>query len=405
MRIVHLVTQSKIGGAAIASKRLNNALNQCGIDSSIISIEDTSIYYQKIKYPILYRINKKIIPQTLKEYGLFSYANYGYDLMHNSKINDADIIYIHWINGLLSLKNIDKLCSLGKPVIIFLHDMWHLTGGCHHSFECTEYKKECKKCPAFFFRNKLPQKQLEQKKKIFDKYSNITIVTPSNWLTKCAKESTLFANKNIITIKNCIDTSIFKYVDKVAARKFLNLPIEKKIICFGAHKATENPYKGWSYLVKALNEFSNQDFSIMVFGESYNKEIVDSLPFETYFSGYINDEPTMALLYNAVDLFVMPSLAESFGMVAVEALACNTPVVGFDTGGIPDIIEKGKRGYLAVYKDSADLAEGIRQMLCTPISNCKDWIYDNCSYKEVGNKHIELCNSLLSLNNKVYKNI
>ena len=394
MKVTHIVTLDNLGGAAIATSRLNFAMRSCGIDSNVITLFSTPISYAKIKYPLLSRLSMRKIGATHIERGLFSYANFGYNVTKMSIVADADVIYIHWINGVLSLSNIEQICSMGKPVLLFLHDMWHLTGGCHHSFGCDGYTKECKDCPVFISSSKLPEHQLSKKHKIFNKYKNVTVVTPSKWLSGCARKSSLFANHRVETIKNCINTNIFKQVDRRAAREFMNLPTDKKIICFGAHKSTANPYKGWSYLQEALKEFCNDDFAILLFGEEYNKEIADTLPFATYFSGYLKDEYSMALLYNAIDLFVMPSLAEAFGMVAVETLSCGAMVTAFDTGGIPDIIVSGKRGYLANYKDSTDLANGIREMLKNPTPVCREWIEENCSYKSVAKQHIELCNSL-----------
>lgn len=394
MKVTHIVTLDNLGGAAIATSRLNSAMCSCGVDSSVVTLFSTPISYAKIKYPILSRLNMRKVGATHREKGLFSYANFGYDVTKMNVVSEADVIYIHWINGVLSLSNIEHICSMGKPVILFLHDMWHLTGGCHHSFGCDGYTKECKDCPVFISSSRLAEHQLSKKHKIFDKYKNVTVVTPSNWLSSCARESSLFADHRVETIKNCINTDIFKQVNRTVAREFMNLPTDKKIICFGAHKATTNPYKGWRYLQEALKGFNVDDFAVLLFGEEYNKDIADVLPFDTYFSGYLKDEYSMALLYNAIDLFVMPSLAEAFGMVAVEALSCGAPVTAFDTGGIPDIIESGKRGYLAKFKDSTDLAKGIREMLNSPTPYCREWVEDNCSYKSVAKQHIELCNSL-----------
>jgi len=83
------------------------------------------------------------------------------------------------------------------------------------------------------------------------------------------------------------------------------------------------------------------------------------MPFKCYFVGRLRDEYSAALVYNAVDLFVAPSLAETFGLVILESLRCGTPVVAFETGGIPELMHHKINGYLAKYRDSIDLSEGI----------------------------------------------
>jgi len=135
------------------------------------------------------------------------------------------------------------------------------------------------------------------------------------------------------------------------------------VIAFGAI-TVDSPYKGWPYLQKALQLLKEDDslknISVVIFGSGYNKEIADAIPFKTRFMGYLQDEYSAALVYNAADVFIAPSLAEAFGYVVMEALSCGTPVVGFDVGGIPDMISHKENGYLAKYKDAADVTTGIQ---------------------------------------------
>ncbi len=98
----------------------------------------------------------------------------------------------------------------------------------------------------------------------------------------------------------------------------------------------------------------------MIFGGGYNKEIADTVPFKTRFMGFLKDEYSTVLVYNAIDVFVTPSLADNFPTTVLECQACGTPVVGFEVGGIPEIIKHKENGYLAKYKDADDLANGIR---------------------------------------------
>jgi glycosyltransferase involved in cell wall biosynthesis len=165
-----------------------------------------------------------------------------------------------------------------------------------------------------------------------------------------------------VKIPNLVDTKVFKDIDQKVAREILGIKTSGTVILFGA-VSPRSPYKGWVYLVKALEKLktvdTKKDITIAIFGSGYEEKIASSIPFKVKFFGSFRDEQTMAVAYNAADVFVAPSVAETFGLVVLEALRCKTPVVAFDTGGIPDIIQHKKNGYLANYKDATDFAKGI----------------------------------------------
>ena len=173
----------------------------------------------------------------------------------------------------------------------------------------------------------------------------------------------LTKNKPVYYIPNILDNTLFKPTDKNVAKQILNIDANETVIAFGAI-SVNSPYKGWAYLQKALELLKQEDtvknISVLIFGSAYNKEIADAIPFKTRFMGYLLDEYSTALVYNAADVFIAPSLAEAFGYVVMEALSCGTPVVGFNVGGIPDMISHKENGYLAKYKDAADVSEGIK---------------------------------------------
>jgi len=249
-----------------------------------------------------------------------------------------------------------------------MHDMWTMTGGCHYSLSCENYISDCSSCHMFPAdkKNKLPNKLHNLKQKLFNKYPNLSFVSPSSWLDQLAKKSSLLKNKPTYHIPNIIGEHPFKPLDKEMARKMFNLDENETIIVFGA-ASPKSPYKGWKYLKEALDILktkpNNDNYSVAIFGSDYDSEIANAIPFKTYFLGRLKDEYSTALVYNAADVFVAPSMAESFGMVILEAQRCGTPVVAFKTGGIPDLIDHTKNGYLAEYKNSKDLAKGISYCL------------------------------------------
>ncbi|MGN6196965.1 MAG: glycosyltransferase [Ginsengibacter sp.] len=409
MKIVQI--QNSMNSAGSSCLRLHNLFLEKGVDSTIVSLHpnrilDESIIYLTNKSRTLLRINTKLEEyrnrKNIGEFGTFSYPILGTDISKIDAILNADIVYLHWIlGGFLNFSNLEQLFKLKKPVIIFMHDMWWITGGCHQSFGCEKYKLHCYNCQIFPEDKKkdLSYQEFEKKLKLYSKYRNVFFVSPSRWLYNCAKVSFLTANKPIHYIPNILDDRVFKPMAKTFARKVLNLPENNKILCFGAESVL-SPYKGWTYLRDALQILYKEDLkdiSILIFGGSSNDEIKASIPFTTHFIGYLNDEYSLSLIYNSADVFIAPSLAETFGYVILEALSCGTPVVGFNVGGIPDLIKHKENGYLANYKDSEDLAKGIKYCIENRIEGKRLPIFEK---NKVVNEHLELINLVLGWKEK-----
>ena len=382
MKILHINTSDTAGGAAIAAMRLHKAMLAAGIDSTFFCLnrtinDDGRILTVDKKTKLKSRtfdIAKRIFftKTTLSsQKGLFSDMKHGYKLGKFVKLNDYDVIYIHWVNGgFLSLKGMKEICKTGKKIFWFMHDMFPITGGCHHSFECNRYTQNCGECTYMKHpcKSDFSYKQLKLKHKILDKYPNLSFVSPSKWLYECAKSSSIAKGHNVYHIPNLLDPNVFRPLDKDFCREVLNLPKDKKIILFGADSALTNPYKGFEYLVKAMGKFKTDshikadELLLVIFGSSYNKTIDDLLPFETRFMGALHDGIAISLLYNSASVFCIPSVAENFANTILEAINCHTPVVGFNVGGIPDIVGTDT-GYLAEYKNADDFAKGISYVL------------------------------------------
>lgn len=408
LKIVHL--QSLVSHHGNAPFRLHEAMLNFGIDSKMIAYntpraQSSKLYrysgFVKIlKSQIYYKVQKYIESKKKRDTYLFSYPKFiGNNVSNHSMIKEADVIYLHWIvGGFLNFKNIEQILDTGKPVVFFMHDMWTITGGCHHSFECNNYKINCEHCPIFKndSRYTLASEEFKIKKEIFSKFNNVYFLSPSEWLLSCAKESGLLINKSIFHIPNIIDQELFKPFNKTIAKQILNIDQDVLTISFGCVAGKNNIFKGWQYLEKALNliykENDKLKIELVIFGSEYDQSTVDALPYPIKFMGQINDETTMVVLNNATDLFVSPSLAESFGLTFLENIMCGTPVVGFDVGGVPEIIEHKVNGYLAEYKSSEDLARGIifcltNQMI---IKTPRQYFTD-----ETINKHLNFINSIL----------
>ena len=408
MKVLHINYSDKSGGASIAAYRHCEAMRLAGIDAKMLVVNknrknDKYIYTIKqnkycllfIQYLLLF-IHGRFI-KILKAFASFSFSFIGFNIHRHPLVLNSDIIYLHWVNNsMLSVKEIEKILKLGKPVYWYMHDMNPITGGCHHSFECKKYQSACKDCPFInkWMKIDFVKKQFEAKFKLWSKYQNFHIVTPSKWLGNCASNSTIFKNHKVFISPNVINTNLFKPINKSVAKNIFNLNSNKITLLFGADNINSE-YKGWSYLRNALNELDPNKYECLIFGE-YNEIIEHSVNINIHFTGYLSDQYSLILAYNASDIFITPSLADNFPNVLLEAMSCGIPCVGFNIGGIPDIITHKENGYIATYKNSNDLITGINWILENNYKNisinARNSIVSQYSYDKILEIHKELMN-------------
>ncbi len=377
MNITHLSKYDKLGGAAIAAFRLHMALNKAGAQSAMVvdmkTCDDPSVHGpESLKGMFAARNSGHLDRLPLKFYArkepLFHPA-WARRRMNFPLLKNSDIINLHWTTGgFMSIGNIASLAKLGKPVVWTLHDMWAFTGGCHYAGECGKYKAACGACPQLGSSRAgdLSAKVFRRKKRAYADL-NLHIVTPSGWLGNRVKDSALLSGRPVQIIPNGLDTGVFKPAEKNTARSVFNFPEDKKIILFGAAGGTSDKRKGFRYLFEAINRLKEiasgqKDYMLLIFGAGHSKGN-ERFPFETVFAGALSDEVSMSVLYSCADVFVLPSLGDNLPNTIMESMACGTPVAAFDVGGVPDMVEHMKNGFLAKYMDSEDLAQGIKWVL------------------------------------------
>ncbi len=379
MKILHLSTSDIDGGGARAAYRLHQGLKSQEVDSNILvrakESTDRSVISEKSLLtkmgPLLSGFPLKFYP---KPSSMFSSQWVLDAIAPQVKQINPDIVHLHWIcNGFLSVESFSKL---NKPLVWTLHDMWPFTGGCHYTDECLGYKSTCGSCPLLRSQSSRDLSHWVMTRKLNSwKKLNPIIVSPSNWLAKCALESTLFKNYRVEVIPHGLDLSRYKPVDQKLARNLLNLPQDKKLVLFGASSgATGHTRKGFHLLQPALQKLNHLDpkanLELVVFGATEPENAVD-LGFKTHYLGTFQDDISLALIYSSADVMVVPSIQEAFGQTASEALACGTPVVAFASTGLQDIVEHQIDGYLAQPFDVDDLAEGIAWILQDEVRRLK----------------------------------
>lgn len=380
MRVLLINTSERIGGAAIAAGRLMESLKNNGIKAkllvrdkqteqiSVVQMERSwlSIWYFVWERAVIWMANR------FKRNNLFAVdiANTGTNITSLPEFQQADIIHLHWINqGMLSLKDIRKILQSGKPVVWTMHDMWPFTGICHHARECVKYQTGCHNCP-FLFKGggvkDLSYRTFHKKQKLYQT-APITFVACSRWLEGLAKKSALFARQTVTNIPNPINTNLFKPSDKNTAREKLRLPKDIPLILFGSVKIKDKR-KGIAYFIEACNLLAAKHpelkdrLGVVVFGHK-SSYLENLIPFHVYPLDYVRNEHDIVNIYNAVNLYATPSLEENLPNTIMEAMACGIPCVGFNVGGIPEMIDHLHNGYVAQYKSAEDFANGIHWTL------------------------------------------
>ncbi len=371
MKILHISTRDLDGGGARAAYRLHRGLQNINVSSQML-------VQKKISSDLAV-----IAPQTSLEKGL---AMLGGILdtvpprlyLRHTQISfstqwlpdvicptiarlDPDLINLHWIKN--SHVRIETIAKLGRPIVWTLHDMWAFTGGCHYDDNCGRYVESCGACPQLKSNRSLDLSRWIWRRK-FHAWKNIplTIVTPSQWLAKCAASSSLFKDLRVEVIPNGVDIQRYKPVDRQIVRSLIGLPQNKHLVLFGAIKATSDRRKGFYFLQAALENLCQSGWQnkleLVVIGASQpEKEI--HLGFKTHYLGKLNDDISLAQVYAAADVFVAPSVQDNLPNTVIEAIACGTPSVAFKIGGMPEIIEHHANGYLAQPFEIEDLAKGI----------------------------------------------
>ncbi len=368
-----LSTFDMSGGAARAAFRLHNGLKDINVDSRMLveyktSDDNTIIGATNKLEKWLNQMRPTLDNLPLKFYQKHDYGTFSpqwFPDFIDSKIKhlSPDIINIHWACGYLKIESIAKFT---QPKIWTLHDMSAFTGGCQYSLECDRYTKSCGACIQLHSQNELDLSRWVWKRKA-KAWQNLdlTIVTPSHWLAKVARQSSLFKNYPIKVIPNGIDIQKYKPIDKKIARKLLNLPLDKQLVLSGAAKSSSKR-KGIHLLEKALQNLSKEGYKNkveLVFFGSLQVEEQNNADFNCHYIGNLHDDISLALVYAAADVFVAASIQDNLPNTVMEALACGTPCVAFNIGGMPDMIEHQVNGYLAQAYDVESLAQGIAWIL------------------------------------------
>lgn len=398
MKVLHLTTGVSTQSAVY---RLHKALLNEGIESYIYagikSLDEKEILYNRndLRLKILARIERQLLNlYPRREPKPWNIGFFDNTINKTIKEINPDIIHLHWINQFVSIKQIAKF---NKPIVWTLHDSWPFTGGCHIPYPCEKFKIRCEQCPQLNSKKAydLSRVIFDLKKKSWEG-TNLNIIGPSKWMAQCAQESNLLSRHRILNIPNCIDTEYYNPKDKVLSRLKFNLPVDKKLILFGANNAKNDKNKGYDLLLEAFKILRKKksDVELVVFG---SKEIKYNKESGIHEIGYINNPKIFPYLYSSADVVVNASISENFSNVILESLACGTPVAAFNIGGNSDfqLIEQDMVTLAPAFSMQV-LANNIHSQLVqsTNPNHISKLIENNFGLLKIANTHHQLYLSL-----------
>ncbi|HEV2292220.1 MAG TPA: glycosyltransferase family 4 protein [Tepidisphaeraceae bacterium] len=393
MRILHLSTSDSNGGAARAAFRLHTGLKRLGHDSSMLVLragsKDPAVARFEPAPGVVSRLGRSIRARRINR----DHRQYqpkrppGLELFNDDRspiageladqLPACDLINLHWVAEYVDHEHFFPRLPKDVPVVWRLADMAPLTGGCHYTHGCDKFTARCGACPQLGSNddNDLSRQIWRRKSRSLASLApaQLHLVGTSKWIAAESRRSSLLEQFPVSVIPNGLDTADFAPRDRGFSRDLWNIARDAKVILFIAD-SLENQRKGFGYLVKALAalEAVNKPFLVSLGNLKSRLE----LPVPHLNLGRINNDRLLSMVYSLADVFVMPSLQESFGQTVTESLACGTPVVAFDGSGPTDMVRPGVTGWLATCGDEHALRRSIIEALSNDAMRAK--MSENC---------------------------
>lgn len=380
MKVVIINHSDVRGGASVVSRRLMEALRARGIDARMLVArrEGPESPYIAAAAPEWRRKASFLLEEGLTwlDNGLhrrnlfrLDAARVGLPLWRHPWVREADVVCLNWVNqGMLSLRGVERIAALGKPVVWTMHDMWCATGLCHHAGECTRYRGSCGSCPLLQGVSRshdLSWRRYGRKACCYDR-SHVVFVAVSTWLAALCRQSPLLRDRRVEVIPNAFPVDDFGLEPEMDLAA-LGLPDDgRRILLMGAARL-DDPVKGLPVAVEALNKLETQGYGerarAVFFGELRDAHALDGLRLPYVHLGRIDDPARLRSLYAHACAVMSPSLYETLPGTLIEGQASGAYPVCFGRGGQADIVDSPRTGYIARWLDADDFAAGLRHAL------------------------------------------
>lgn len=368
MNILQL-TAFDLVGQQFNGYQLHKQLTQLGHESHM------AVMYSEFNDPLIHQlgnlftreIDRRYVPKFERFFAVRSILPLSaFTLYRTSYYRKADIVHLHLVYSapFFSLFNVPRL-SKKRKVVWTLHDPWMMSGHCVYSLDCERWAIGCGDCPDLTlpFPIKRDTTAFSWKlKRWLMHHSSVTLVVASSWMYERVQRSPILSHLPCQVIPLGIDLKKYEPRDRVRCRSRFGIPDDAHVLAFRFRGETER-FKGWPWLKRALMSvnITKPTYLLIFEGKGAVEDLKDK--YRVIELGWVNDQDLIVDAFCAADIFLMPSVAEAFGIMAVEAMACGTPVIVFEGTALPDIIHAPEGGMAVPYKDSDALARSIENLL------------------------------------------
>jgi glycosyltransferase involved in cell wall biosynthesis len=328
-------------------------------------------------------------------------SEYGADLAR--QLPECDVVNLHWVAGLVDYSSFFRAAPVKNPLVWTLHGANPFTGGCHYPGACRRFNDGCGACPELgsTIDNDLSCAIWQRKKAAYSCIPDgrLHLVTPSQWLAGEVRQSVLLGRFPVSVIPHGLDTGVFSPRNRVMAREALDIPRDTRVVLFAAASIGEHR-KGFTMLAEALAPLpADAGIHLVSLGQSAP---FPSIRLPNLSLGFIDNDRILSLAYSAADLYITPTLDEVWGNTVMESMSCGTPVVGFEVGGVPDMVRSGVSGFVVPKGDIGALRQAVLRVLDDPAlrtemsQNCRRIAVEEYDLKLQAGRYLSLYQSITS---------
>ncbi|MFB5085893.1 glycosyltransferase [Psychrobacillus sp. PGGUH221] len=393
MKILHINTNDLRGGAARIPLRLMIEQNEMGYQSDILVGFKETDSIRTFSFDIENEHNKDCIKDGYQYYDLSG----SFRLHENHLVQEADVIHLHNLHGgYFNPFSLSYLSHL-KPIVWSLHDMHSVTGHCSYSYACNRWRSGCGNCPILDEYPRLEKDRTSDnfiEKNLIYRHSKLFIVPTAKWIGDIASNGILSGHPMEI-ILNGVDIDLYKPKKKKILRQKYGIPTNRIIIGAVANGGTfGQERKGGRYVQAVMDRLVEEGYDVLLVNVGGDKKGYENE--SLYHVGYISSEEEMAEVYNTFDIYLFPSIADTCPLVISEAMACGVPIVTFETGGIPELVQHGETGFVSPFKDVDALYEYTKRLVTSTFlreefsKKAREYSVDHFDHKSITQQYLDV---------------